>query len=36
MLCAIYKMALDIVTNDAVAWTIIKITSAYKYAGMLV
>ena len=34
--CTIYKILLDVVSNDLVAWTFITLTKAYKYAGLLV
>jgi hypothetical protein len=34
--CTIYKMLLDLVSNDYVAWAFMKLSYAYKYAGLLV
>ena len=34
--CTIYKMVLDLVSNDYVSWALIKLSYAYKYAGLLV
>ena len=34
--CTIYKMVLDLVSNDYVAMAFITLTKAYKYVGLLV
>jgi hypothetical protein len=34
--CTIYKLVLDLVSNDYVAWAFITLAKAYKYAGLLV
>lgn len=34
--CTFYKMLLDLVTNDYVAWALITLARSYKYAGLLV
>ena len=34
--CTIYKMLLDVVSNDYVAWAFITLARAYKYASPLV
>ena len=34
--CTIYKLVLDLVSNDYVAWGFMTLTKAYKYAGLLV
>jgi len=34
--CTIYKMLLDVVSNDYVAWAFITLARAYKYASLLV
>lgn len=34
--CTIYKMILDLVSNDYVAWAFITLARASKYAGLLV
>jgi hypothetical protein len=34
--CMIYKMVLDLVSNDYVAWAFMTLAKAYKYAGLLV
>ena len=34
--CTFYKLVLDLVSNDYVAWAFITLTKAYKYAGLLV
>lgn len=31
-----YTMLLDLVSNDYVAWALMTLTRAYKYAGLLV
>jgi hypothetical protein len=33
--CTIYKLVLDLVSNDYVAWTFMTLARAYKYAGFL-
>ena len=32
----IYKIMLNLISNDMVAWAFIKLTSAYKYVGVFV
>ena len=34
--CVIYRMVLDLVSNDYVAWTFITLAKSYKYASLLV
>ena len=34
--CTIYKMVLDLVSNDCVAWVFITLAKSYKYASLLV
>lgn len=34
--CIIYKLVLNIVSSDAVAWAFISLSYAYKYALFLV
>lgn len=34
--CTIYKLILDLVSNDYVSWAFITLARAYKYAGLLV
>ena len=34
--CTIYKMILDLVSNDYVVSALMTLTKAYKYAGLLV
>lgn len=34
--CTIYKMVLDLVSNDHVVWAFMMLTRAYKYAALLV
>ena len=34
--CTIYKMLLDLVSNDYVVWAFMTLAKAYKYAGLLV
>ena len=34
--CIIYNTLLNLVSNDYVAWSLITLTKAYKYAGLLV
>ncbi len=34
--CMIYKLVLDLVSNDYVAWAFITLTKTYKYAALLV
>ena len=34
--CKIYKMILDLVSNDYVTWAFITLTKTYKYASLLV
>ena len=34
--CNLYTLILNIVSNDAVAWTFIRLSYAYKYALFLV
>jgi hypothetical protein len=33
--CTIYKMVLDLVSNDFVAWTLMTLARGYKYAWLL-
>ncbi len=34
--CTIYKLLLDLVSNDYVAWAVITLAKSYKYASLLV
>ena len=34
--CFFYKMVLDVVSNDYVAWAFITLAKSYKYASLLV
>ena len=34
--CTFYKMILDLVSNDYVAWAFITLAKSYKYASLLV
>ena len=34
--CTIYNMLLEVVSNQYVAWTVMMLAKAYKYAGLLV
>ena len=34
--CTYYKMLLDLVSNDYVAWVFMTLAKACKYAGLLV
>ena len=34
--CTIYNTLLELVSNQYVAWAIITLAKAYKYAGLLV
>jgi hypothetical protein len=34
--CVIYKMVLDLVSNDYVAWAFMTLAKSYKYASLLV
>ena len=34
--CTIYRMVLDLVSNDYVAWAFITLAKSYKYASLLV
>ena len=33
--CTIYKMILDLVSNDYVSWALITLARGYKYAWLL-
>lgn len=34
--CVIYKLVLNLVSNETVAWAFIRLASMYKYAHLLV
>jgi hypothetical protein len=34
--CMMYKIILDLVSNDYVAWAFMTLAKAYKYAGLFI